>query len=78
LFSGTGSIYSIESKDLFRECIAKLPKNEHVLFSDTGCCYSIGSKYDQGTSTTEKGSLRKKGDNWNLWTAPGLTKGMVQ
>ena len=78
LFSDTGSINSIESKDPFRECIAKLPKNARVSFSDTGCCYSIGSKYDQGTSTTVKGSPRKKGDNWNLWTAPGLTEGMVQ
>ena len=68
MFSDTGSIYSIESKDSFRECIAKPPKNARVLFSDTGSCYSIRSKYDQGTSTTVKGDLRKKGDNWDLWT----------
>ena len=78
LFSDTGSIYSIESKDSFRECIAKPPTNARVLFSDTGSCYTIGSKYDQGTSTTVKGSPRKKGVNWNLWTCPGLTEGMVQ
>ena len=66
--SDTGSIYSIESKDSFRECIAKPPKNARVLFSDTGSCYSIVSKYDQGTSMTVKGDLRKKGDNWDLWT----------
>ena len=69
LFSDTGSIYSIESKDSFTECIAKPPKKARVL---------LRSEYDQGTSTTVKGSLSKKGDNWNLWTAPGLTKGMVQ
>jgi hypothetical protein len=70
LFSDTGSIYSIVSKDSFRECTAKPPKDTHVLFSDSGSCYSIESKYDQGKFSTLKGGLRKKGNNWNLWTTP--------
>jgi hypothetical protein len=63
LFSDTGSIFSIESKDSFRECTAKPSKDTHVLLSDSGSCHSIISKYNQGTFSTLKGGLRKNGDN---------------
>ena len=61
-----------------RDGITILLDTPRVLFSDTGSIYSIGSKYDEGTSTTVKGGLKKKGGNWELWTAPGPTSSLCR